>query len=293
MSKFRSDRALTLSPLPRLLKLGHTRTRIPVLMYHGIQDGTMTASPYFETNTSPAVFEMHLQFLRDQGYSTVCLSEAINALRLEKKEQRFVVITFDDGLSDFYGNAFPLLVKYGLNATLFVVSDFVGKRGIGRQGRDGRKQDFMTWQEIREINAHGVQIGSHTVSHPNLYHTSPQNLECEIRLSKQTIEDNIGQPVRSFAYPFAFPEQDRMFVRNLRGVLEASEYDNGVCTVIGTACRRHNRFFLPRIPINCHDDFSLFRAKLAGDYDWLHIPQYAFKSMKRLRDRFGAPSNCN
>ncbi len=253
----------------------------------------MTTSPYFETNTSPAVFEMHLQFLRDRGYSTVCLSEVINALELEKDEQRIAAITFDDGLSDFYTNAFPLLAKYGFNATLFVVSGFVGKRGVGKQGRDGRKQDFMTWQEIREVNTHGVQIGSHTVSHPNLYHTSRQLLECEIKLSKQTIEDNISRPVRSFAYPFAFPEQDRVFVKSLGNLLKGSAYDNGVCTVIGTASRNHNRFFLPRIPINCHDDLGLFRAKLAGDYDWLHIPQYVFKSMKGLRDRARASSNRN
>ena len=126
MSRFRYDRALTLSPLPRLLKIGHTWPRIPVLMYHGIEDLTITRNPYFEINTSPAVFDMHLQFLRDQGYSTVCLSEAVNALERDNNEQRIVAITVDDGLSDFYDNAFPLLAKYGFNATLFVVSDFVG-----------------------------------------------------------------------------------------------------------------------------------------------------------------------
>jgi peptidoglycan/xylan/chitin deacetylase (PgdA/CDA1 family) len=262
-------------------------------MYHGIQDGTMTTNPYFETNTSPAVFEMHLRFLRDEGYSTVSLSEAVNALELEKDKRPIVAITFDDGLSNFYENAFPLLDKYESVATLFVVSDFVGKQGIGKQGRDGRKQDFMSWQEIREVHACGVQVGSHTASHPNLYYTSRQKLENEIRLSKQTIEDNIGSPVNSFAYPFAFPEQDRIFVQSLRGLLEDNAYDHGVCTVIGTACRSHNRFFLPRIPINCHDDLTLFRAKLAGDYDWLHIPQYVFKSMRGLRDRLGAASQRN
>jgi peptidoglycan/xylan/chitin deacetylase (PgdA/CDA1 family) len=262
-------------------------------MYHGIQDGTMTANPYFETNTSPAVFEMHLKFLREQGYSSVCLSEALDALKLEKDNQRIVAITFDDGLSDFYTNAFPLLVKYGFNATLFVVSDFVGKRGIGKDGRDGRRQDFMKWEEIREVNAQGIQIGSHTATHPNLYRTNPQDLECELTESKQTIEDNIGLPVRSFAYPFAFPEQDKKFVQNLRGLLEGSEYDNGVCTVIGTASRSDSRFFLPRIPINCHDDLHLFKAKLAGKYDWLHIPQYLFKSLKGLRDQAGTSFNRN
>lgn len=253
----------------------------------------MTTRPYFETNTSPAVFEMHLQFLRNQGYSTVGLSEVVDVLEQGTAEQHIVAITFDDGLSDFYKSAFPLLVQYGLKATLFVVSGFVGKRGVGRQGRDGRKQDFMTWQEIREVNAHGIHVGSHTASHPNLYRTSRETLECEIKHSKQTIEANIGRPVRSFAYPFAFPEQDRGFVQRLSGLLEASAYDHGVCTVIGTASRSHNRFFLPRIPINCHDDLHLFRAKLAGDYDWLHIPQYVVKSMKGLRDRAEASFNHN
>jgi peptidoglycan/xylan/chitin deacetylase (PgdA/CDA1 family) len=291
MSGFRFDRALTLSRLPRLLKIWRRQPHIPVLMYHGIQDGFMATNPYFETNTSPAVFESHLQLLRDQGYSTVDLPEVVNTLELGRDEQRFVAITFDDGLSDFYTRAFPLLVKYGFKATLFVVSGFVGKRGIRRLHRDGREQDFMTWQQIREVNAYGIQIGSHTASHPHLYHTNRQDLEHEIKLSKQSIETNIGRPVRSFAYPFAFPEHDKAFVQRLGGLLERYAYDYGVCTSIGTACLSHSRFFLPRIPVNCHDDPCLFRAKLAGDYDWLHTPQYLYKSLKRLRNRAEACSN--
>lgn len=274
MPGLRLDRALTLSPFPRLLKLGR-QPRVPVLMYHGIRDGIGTKHPYFETNTSPTVFERHLRFLRDQGYTTVHLSDVLQAFQTAQDGRRILVITFDDGYRDFYTEAFPLLTQYGFKATMFVVSDFVAMRNdLGPQG------EFMTWQELREVSTHGVQIGSHSVSHPNLYRSSCQELENEIKLSKQVIENKIGQPVRSFAYPFAFPEPDRAFVQRLAGLLEASAYDNGVSTVIGTACRNHNRFFWPRLPVNSFDDLPFFRAKLDGHYDWLRTPQYIYKSLK-------------
>jgi hypothetical protein len=89
--------------------------------------------------------------------------------------------------------------------------------------------------------------------------------------------------VRSFSYPFAFPEHDEKFIFRLRELLHTHGYVCGVSTIIGTATSEHDWFFLPRIPINAHDDARLFRAKLEGSYNWLHIFQYASKIVRRRR----------
>jgi peptidoglycan/xylan/chitin deacetylase (PgdA/CDA1 family) len=275
MFQIRLDRILTLSPFGRLSGLGRT-PGIPILMYHGVRNEIGARHPYYETNISPAVFEYHLQFLRQQGYVSVGLSDVLGRMKAGQHD-KVVAITFDDGYHDFHSQAFPLLRKYGFNATLYVPSAWVGKKKIGVS-----PEQFMTWREIREVSQYGVEIGSHTATHPDLYRVDPQTLEDEIKLSKHAIEDNIGQPVRSFAYPFAFPEQDRDFACRIAGLLEEVDYQNGVCTVVGRAGKGHNRFLLPRLPVNSHDDAALLDAKLKGRYDWLHLPQYAHKAVKAL-----------
>ena len=138
----------------------------------------------------------------------------------------------------------------------------------------------MSWGELREVSAHGVQIGSHTMTHPKLYALHSSQINDEIRQSKELIEQKLGIPVHSFAYPFAFPEQDGGFVRTLRSLLQTNDYRTGVCTVIGRARRGNDCLFFPRLPVNSYDDLRLFEVKLNGGYDWLQKVQYSTKLLK-------------
>ncbi len=286
MSSFRLDRAVSvrlIHPVMRALDREH-QARIPILMYHGIRDGVGTKHPYFETNTSPSLFEAHMQFLWDNGFKAVHLDRAVEAMEVGEKGKRYVVITFDDGYRDFYTDAFHVLSKYGHQATMFIVTGRTGDQRIRHNDCE-----FMTWAEVREVANYGIEIGSHTVNHPKLYNLTEPNVEGELVLSKLTIEDQLGRPVRSFAYPSAFPEEDERFTVMLQHLLERNGYENGVCTIVGTASREHSRFVLPRVPVNSYDDLNLFRAKLEGAYDWLHAPQYLYKTLKKFRGRNRRP----
>ena len=274
MRGIRLDRMLSLSLLGHLLKIGH-QPGIPILMYHSVCNTTGARHPYFETNTSVATFERHLQFLHDQEYATAYLSDLLGVLQSGGTARKLVVITFDDAFRNFYTQAFPLLSRYGFKATVFVPS-----RLVGNQTSILGPEPLMTWDEIREVSRHGVAVGSHSESHSDLYRADLRTLEHEVKFSKTAIEDSIGRPVGSFAYPFAFPEHDKDFCRRYSSLLEESGYDHGVTTVIGRASRSHSRFILPRLPINSHDDLALLAAKLKGDYDWLHAPQCAYKALK-------------
>lgn len=273
-SYFRLDRALTLGlaqPVSRVSRR-FSRCRIPVLMYHGISNDIGMSHPYFETNTSTVVFKHQMQHLHDHGYKPINLDVAVRMIGSGTCQQGAVVITFDDGLRNFYTQAMPILQAYQFPATMFVVSSFPGNSIIVPSDRK-----FMSWSEIREVESSGIMIGSHTVSHPKLRNLKPRDVERELKDSKQAIENQLGRTINAFSYPYAFPEQDVVFQGRLREYVIAAGYGHGVTTVLGSVHETSDRYFLPRIPMNEHDDAKLFQAKLEGAYDWLHMPQLIYK----------------
>lgn len=251
--------------------------RVPILMYHSISETHSNGRhPYFETATSPRTFAEHMKALHQNGYRTISLEEARH--RIESggmTTEPLVVLTFDDGLRDFYTQAFPLLQVYGFIATVFLPTGYIG---AGRCRFNGR--DCLTWAEVRELHTSGITFGSHTVNHKQLRGLSLNDLEQEIRCSKETIEDRLGHSVSSFSYPFAFPEADRRFTRVLEEILASAGYRIGVTTIIGSYKSGTNRYRLPRLPVSDHDDRRLLSAKLDGSYDWVHWPQRMYKKTK-------------
>jgi peptidoglycan/xylan/chitin deacetylase (PgdA/CDA1 family) len=276
MLDFRLDRTLSVNvvrPLGRLRREGAAQ-RIPILMYHGIRDEVGIAHPYYETRTTPRRFALQMRYLRDAGYSSISLATALHELATGTLPRKAVVITFDDAFSDFYHAAFPVLAAYGLSATVFIVSEFA-RIASG----SARETGYMRWPQIREVHAHGICMGSHTMTHPDLRRLTPQQIDTEVGQSKRDIEEELGQAVQSFSFPNAFPEQDRDFTKRMSDTLHTAGYKNAVSTILGRASRASNCLCLPRLPVNTHDDLALFKAKLEGAYDWLHVVQAARKRL--------------
>jgi peptidoglycan/xylan/chitin deacetylase (PgdA/CDA1 family) len=253
-------------------------------MYHSISDEAETVHPYYRTSTSPEQFASQMKYLRENGYTTCSLAQAIERLQQQTQaEAKFVVITFDDGYRDFYQHAFPALSQWGFSATVFLPTAFIGDHPLQFKGKD-----CLTWAEVRELNNHGILFGSHTVTHPQLRELSGAAINAEIANSKATIEEKLGSAVRSFAYPYAFPQTDADFTKMLRDSLRRAGYRNGVSTIVGRANPTSEPLFLERLPVNSCDDQALFSAKLAGAYDWICTSQYLTKMVKaRLRSPAG------
>jgi peptidoglycan/xylan/chitin deacetylase (PgdA/CDA1 family) len=271
----RLDRLATLylcHPYIRLLG-GNAKNRVPILMYHSISDNLFGKShPYYQINTSPKVFRRQMRWMRQNGYQTVNLTEMLGAMETGQDLSKKVVITFDDGYQDFYTDALPVLRQCGFTATIFLATDRIQDTAARFEGAD-----YLTWGEVRELQAEGIRFGSHTVTHPDLRSLGPDHIDYELGYSKETIEQKLGVPVESFSYPFAFPEEDCDFTRFLVDALESHGFENGVSTILGRARHGNNRFCLPRLPVNSWDDPFLLRAKLEGGYDWLHWPQWFHK----------------
>ena len=274
----RLDRLATLYlALPLTRHVSGGELSLPILMYHSISDEDESRShAYFRTCTLPEVFAKQMACLHCHGYTPCNLALALDYLGSGTPfTTKPIIITFDDGYTDFYRQAFPVLQQYGFSATVFLPTAYIGERPLQFKGRD-----CLTWAKVRELSNYGIVFGSHTVTHPQLHELSASAVNEEIVSSKKTIEDRTGSAVDSFAYPFAFPQNDAPFRTMLRDSLRTAGYRNGVCTIVGRGSQDSDPFFLERLPVNSSDDARLFEAKLIGAYDWVATPQRLLKMAK-------------
>ena len=290
----RLDRLITLNlvqPLRRFrtFDIGQSTadTTLPILMYHSICGDPEPAVPaYYKTHTSPAVFRQQMALLSARGYKGISLEAGLELLRTnEARNTRHVVLTFDDGFRNFYTEAFPVLQKSGFTATVFVPTAF-----IGTARRSFHGTECLTWGEVRELRDGGIQFGSHTVTHPRLTKLSRKEIEHELRDSKKELQQRLGQPITTFAYPFAFPRSNRKFVQTFEGLLAAEGYGCCATTEVGRVQPGDDVYRLRRLPANTLDDAALFGAKLDGAYDWLRLPQRIIKESRRWAS-FGSRRN--
>ena len=195
-----------------------------------------------------------------------------------------MVLTFDDGFRDFHSAAWPVLREFDFGATLFLPTAFIAEGGARRRKFRGRA--CLSWPEVAELNRRGIELGSHTASHPTLTELSWPEIESELAISKSEIESRLGCAVTSFSYPFAFPQLDAGFCARFRDALVRT----------GLRGLRHHGdrlraaagddpYRLKRLPVNDADDPELFAAKLAGDpmTGWPGPqPQRAAKALRRV-----------
>lgn len=206
--------------------------KIPVIMYHYVeyvQDRHDTIR--MSLNTNPALFESQLKQLKDAGYASYFARDIPDLLDGKKYyTSKMVILTFDDGYEDFYTDVFPLLKKYNMRATAYIISDFIGRRG------------FMNKEQLQELSRSGlVEIGSHTLDHLYLKTTPDKEAKRQIVESKKLLEKELDMPIDSFAYPFG-----AMSPAAIEYVKEA-RYTNAVSVIHGSLQSPENLFFLYRI----------------------------------------------
>src|SRR5258708_36220023 len=131
-----------------------------------------------------------MDWLRDSGYHPITAGDLHAYLRGARGlPSKPVILTFDDGYADFYTAALPILRAHDFRATAYVVSGFVGW------------PNYMTAAQVVEADRSGIEIGSHTVNHPNLTNMSSGSVRSQLVDSKRFLEDLLGHPVTSFCYP--------------------------------------------------------------------------------------------
>lgn len=167
--------------------------KIPIIMYHYVEyvrDPNDSAKR--KLSTDPGTFERHLRQLRDSQYDTYFVRDVPSLLNGSTLySSKSAVLTFDDGYEDFYSVVFPLLKKYHVRGTVYIITDFIGRRG------------FLSDTQIRELaQSDLVEIGSHTLDHVYLKRAKDDISTKQIAESKLYLEKTFSIPVRTFAYPY-------------------------------------------------------------------------------------------
>jgi len=215
---------------------------IPILMYHEIGNGPNNLF------VSEQDFQQQMQYLYQKGFRTVTMSQAREILVNRKTGPggQPMVITFDDGYSSLYHRAWPVLKEYGFVATAFIITDFVGR------------PRYLTWEQTRELNGYGVEIGSHTQTHPDLSTLKSESLKREIMGSKQTLEQQLKAPATSFCYPGGF------YNRQTMEVVREAGYGVAVTTHGGIASVQDDLYQLSRIRVYRGMSMKAFVKSLEG-----------------------------
>lgn len=234
---------------------------IPILMYHAVLDArTPLATPI-------RVFESQMAWLHKRGYQAITFGSLVRGLEQHRQfPAHTVCLTFDDGFQSIYDHAFPILRDYGFAATVFLVSAFCGKvnRWPG-QPASIPTMPLMDWDQIRALDRQGIEIGSHSMTHPRLDQLPPPTLEEEIAGSKELIESRLGHPIDVFAYPYGFHNQT---VRAL-----VKKHYRGACTTkLGLVSPTDSLEALKRVDINVLTfpyQFHLLASQAFPLYLWL------------------------
>lgn len=190
---------------------------VPVLMYHYVDDEPPPAGPYADglTVRTPDFVE-EMEYLVTNGYETVGLDDVYLALAgLRELPAKPVILTFDDGGLDNYEVAFPLLQKYGLKGTFFVITRTVGEEGS------------MDWDHLREMVAAGMAVQSHTVSHPDLTRIPAERLQTELADSRDAISEATGEVGYALSYPGGAHNETVIEAARAAGYVMAVTTDGG------------------------------------------------------------------
>lgn len=207
------------------------------------------------------------------GYETLTLEELTEMTRCGRwPSRKSVILTFDDGFENFYKEAAPVLQDHSFTATVFLVT---GKCGDFNDW-SGNPSDFprsplLSWSQVKELSALGIEFGSHTVSHPDLTMLNPTSRENELTRSREHIENAIGKSAGSFAYPFG---------RSTFAVKRAVEetYASACSTNLGRVSPNSEVFFLERV-----DAYYLSNPKLLEMLQSRWLDGY-FSARQLLRD---------
>ena len=213
---------------------------LPILMYHHL-DLFRPQDPYF---VSPEIFTAQMQWLKDNHYQVISYDQFYSFLEGKSYlPPRAVVITFDDGDTDQYKNAVPILEKFHYPATFFIITKMIGEI------------DHIDFKMMKTMIKAGMTIGSHTVSHPNVTRLSADQLKAELSNSKKLLEKALGRKINYFAYPGGAHNT------STAEAVKAAGYLSAVTTIHGTLHNLNSDseetiYTLKRIHID--DDLSSF-----------------------------------
>ena len=214
---------------------------VPILMYHRIAtDGPPGLKRW---RLAPELFDAHMEALQRARYQTITFAEWANALVQRRPVQgKRVLLTFDDGYSDFLSDAVPILRRHDFSATVFLVAERIGQTALW-DASFGECAPLMSWEEIKSLRAIGIEFGAHSCIHKKMTEMGPAELAEDTRRTRAMLEGGLGVPVPTLAYPYG--EQNEL----VRRVVGEAGTTAAVTTEPGISKLGDDLLRLPRIEI--------------------------------------------
>jgi peptidoglycan/xylan/chitin deacetylase (PgdA/CDA1 family) len=223
---------------------GPPSINVPILTYHYIR---VNPDRYdgmgFALSVTPSDFAAQMDWLAQNGYHTITTEDLFTYLNLYGGlPSKPVILTFDDGYADFYTTALPILRSHNFVAVSYVVTGFVGWPG------------YMTTAQIVEADRSGMEIGSHTINHPNLASMSAAAVWPQLTQSKLFLEQVLGHPVLSFCYPSG------KYTSAVASAVSAAGFHDATTTRFGYSYTIANRYAWSRLRVSGGESLDQFAA---------------------------------
>jgi peptidoglycan/xylan/chitin deacetylase (PgdA/CDA1 family) len=240
---------ITLAKSGRIIPPGRPAVHVPILMYHYIR---VNPEPHdrlgFNLSVAPADFSAQMNWLAGHGFQPIDMRDLRDYL-LGKRPlpAKPVVITLDDGYRDLYTTAFPILKEHRFKAVAYIVTGFVDGPGT------------VTRQQVIEMDANRIEIGSHSVSHPDLTKLAPEELRRQLQDSKVSLESMLRHPILDFCYPAGVVNPTVLQATQVAG------YETATTTAAGTQHSASDRFLWGRVRVGGGESLEQFAASLGPE----------------------------
>lgn len=226
---------------PQNIPLKHNNEDICILMYHSID---------YEKNNNLRMpkekFSEQMKYIKDNGYTTLTVSQLHDFIEKDSPiPKKSVVITLDDGYADNYTNAYPILKKYGINATIFVITDSIDK-----------DNSYLNSKQIKELQNNGIDIQSHTTNHQELHRLPYEKQLQTLKDSKEVLENLLNKKITCIAYPCGKYNND-----TIRAAKEAG-YTMALATGGRLGKKSDGIYGIKRIGVYADNGMNIVRAYL-------------------------------
>ena len=243
----------TASPIPTAtwVHQGPKSVLVPIILYHRIAISPINSQYY----VPPEKFDEEMKLLHDWGYTTITTELLIKAINEGADlPPRPILITFDDGHLNNYTTAFPIMKKYGFTGVLYIVANYMGA------------DQYMNADQIKEMASAGWEVGSHSVNHLDLTSLEPERQRYEVVDSRTILEEKLGVPILTIAYPFGISNSSVIDYAHFAG------YIGGMSLGYTQNQGISNLFTLQRRDIQGKYDVKQFAAFLPWQGDPIFLP---------------------
>lgn len=239
---------------------------VPILMYHRIAD-----IPGDRNSLPPVKFHEQMNYLVANGFTTVTMQMVYEFYAHGKKlPKKSVLLTFDDGYTDNYTEALPILKEKNMTATVFPISNWIGKENKW-ENFNKAPTTTMDLDQLKNWQASGMEIASHTVNHPFLAHCDSRQAMTELAESKAALENKLSRPIDFVCYPYG------SFNAETKTAVQAAGYKAAFAIFEDVPLWNIDVFALPRIPIPARQSLGEFKLKVSS----IHVIFIALRQWER------------